>query len=65
MQLWRPLRTTWIHAPAVSTMHGPVRVLPHSKKQDDCFGQFLVRVSCRCGFSREIEAEALARLVGW
>jgi hypothetical protein len=42
-----------------------VRVLNHIKKLDDCFGQFLVRVSCPCGFSREIEPEALARLVGW
>jgi len=32
------------------------------KKLDDCFGQFLVRVS---GASRHIEPEALARLVGW
>ena len=23
---------------------------------DDCFGQFLVRASCRCGTSRHIEA---------
>jgi hypothetical protein len=35
------------------------------KKLDDCFGQFLVRVSCVCGASRHIEPEALARLVGW
>jgi hypothetical protein len=42
-----------------------VRVLPHIKKLEDCFGQFLVRVSCVCGFSREIEPDALARLVGW
>jgi hypothetical protein len=42
-----------------------VRVLAHIKKLDDCFAQFLVRVSCRCGASREIEPEALARLVGW
>jgi hypothetical protein len=42
-----------------------VRVLTHIKKLDDCFGQFLVRVSCPCGASREIEPEALARLVGW
>jgi hypothetical protein len=43
----------------------PVRVLAHITKLDDCFGQFLVRVSCPCGASREIEPEALARLVGW
>jgi len=45
--------------------HAPVRVLPHIKKLDDCFGQFLVRVVCDCGACREIEPEALARLVGW
>jgi hypothetical protein len=42
-----------------------VRVLAHIKKLDDCFGQFLVRVICDCGACREIEPEALARLVGW
>ena len=45
--------------------HAPVRVLTHIKKLDDCFGQFLVRVICNCGACREIEPEALARLVGW
>jgi hypothetical protein len=29
-------------------------VLAHIKKLDDCFGQFLVRVSCPCGTCREI-----------
>jgi hypothetical protein len=42
-----------------------VRVLPHIKKLDDCFGQLFVRVICDCGACREIEPEALARLVGW
>jgi hypothetical protein len=42
-----------------------VRVLTHIKKLDDCFGQFLVRVICDCSAYREIEPEALARLVGW
>jgi hypothetical protein len=42
-----------------------VRVLAHIKKLDDCFGQFLGRVVCECGTCREIEPEALARLVGW
>ena len=42
-----------------------MRVLAHIKKLDDCFGQFTERVTCPCGFSREIEPEALARLVGW
>ena len=45
--------------------HLPVRVLAHIKKLDDCFGQFLVRVTCKCGAVREIKPEALARLVGW
>jgi hypothetical protein len=42
-----------------------VRVLTHIKKLDDCFGDFLVRVVCVCGSCREIEPQALARLVGW
>jgi hypothetical protein len=41
-----------------------VRVLPHIKKLDDCFGDFLVRVACPCGASRHIEPEALARIAG-
>jgi hypothetical protein len=45
--------------------HSRIRVLAHIKKLDDCFGQFLVRVTCVCGASRHIEPEALARLVGW
>jgi hypothetical protein len=42
-----------------------VRVLPHIKRLDDCFGDFLVRVVCECGACREIPPQALARLVGW
>lgn len=42
-----------------------MRVLAHIKKLDDGFGQFLVRVTCKCGAVREITPEALARLVGW
>jgi hypothetical protein len=42
-----------------------VRVLAHIKKLDDCLGDFLVRVSCKCGAVREITPETLARLVGW
>jgi hypothetical protein len=45
--------------------HLAVRVLAHIKKLDDCFGDFLVRVTCKCGAVREITPEALARLVGW
>ena len=48
-----------------SLHHSPVRVLAHIKKLDDYFGQFLVRVTCKCGAVREITPEALARLVGW
>jgi hypothetical protein len=44
--------------------HAHVRVLPHVKRLEDCFGDFLVRVTCPCGVSRHIEPEALARLVG-
>jgi hypothetical protein len=42
-----------------------LRVLAHIKKLDDCFGDFLVRVTCKCGAVREITPGALARLVGW
>jgi hypothetical protein len=42
-----------------------MRVLSHIKKLDDCFGDFLVRVVCECGSCREIQPQALARLVGW
>jgi len=45
--------------------HAPVRVLTHITKLDDCFGDFLVRVTCRCGAVREIPPQALARIVGW
>jgi hypothetical protein len=31
-----------------------VRVLTHIKELDDCFGQFLVRVSCACGASHYV-----------
>ena len=51
-------RTT---GPAVSTMR-LVRVLPHIEPLDDCFGDFLVRVTCPCGASRHIAPEALARI---
>ena len=41
------------------------RVLSHIKRLEDCFGDFLVRVVCECGACREIQPQALARLVGW
>ena len=44
--------------------HAPVRVLPHIKKLDDCFGDLLVCITCSCGVSRHIEPEALARIAG-
>src|ERR1700739_3902918 len=58
------LRQYCMDAFARSAHHAGVRVLAHVKKLDDCFGQFLVRVSCKCGAVREITPEALARLVG-
>jgi hypothetical protein len=39
--------------------HAPVRVLPHIKRLDDCFGDFLVRVVCECGACRDITPQAL------
>jgi len=41
-----------------------MRVLPHVKRLDDCFGDFLVRVvcGCGCGACREITPEALVFL---
>jgi hypothetical protein len=44
--------------------HRSVRVLPHIKKLDDALGDFIVRVTCPCGASRQIEPEALARITG-
>jgi hypothetical protein len=40
---------------AAAPHHAPVRVLPHIKALNDCFGDFLVRVSCPCGASRHID----------
>ena len=51
-------------APAAAPHHAPVRVLPHIKRLDECFGDFLVRVTSPCGTSRHIEPEALARIAG-
>jgi hypothetical protein len=51
-------------APGGTSHDAPVPVLPHIKKLDDCFGDFLVRVNCPCGTSRHIEPEALARIAG-
>jgi hypothetical protein len=47
---------------ATAPHHWPVRVLPHNKRLDECFGDFLVRVVCECGTSRHIDPEALARI---
>ena len=44
--------------------HARVYVLPHIKRLDDCFGDFLVRIGCPCGASRHIAPEALARIAG-
>jgi len=48
-------------APDTASHHARVRVLPHIKRLD-CFGDFLVRVTCPCGASRHIHPEALARI---
>jgi hypothetical protein len=50
---------------AVGLHHSRVRVLPHITKLDDCFGDFLVRVTCHCGEEREVTPESLAQRVGW
>jgi hypothetical protein len=44
---------------AVPPHHTRVRVLPHIKKLDDCFGQFLVRVNCACGAVRGLGSTGL------
>ena len=44
--------------------HATMRVLPHIKRLNECFGDFLVRVTCPCGTSRHIEPEALVRIAG-
>jgi hypothetical protein len=49
---------------ASGSHHLRVLVLPHIKRHDDCFGDFLVRGTCPCGASRHIEPEALARVAG-
>ena len=38
--------------------HAPVRVLPDIKKLDDCFADFLVRITCPCGACKEIPVSA-------
>jgi hypothetical protein len=40
--------------------HTRVRLLPHIKRLDDCFGDFLVRVVCECGACREIQPRAIS-----
>jgi hypothetical protein len=54
----------WMDAPVRRQHHALVRVLPHIKKLDDCFADFLVRVTCPCDAARHIEPEALVRIVG-
>jgi hypothetical protein len=44
--------------------HARVRVLPRIEQLDDCFEDFLLRITCPCGASRHIEPEALARIAG-
>jgi hypothetical protein len=61
----RALAGYCMDAPADAPHHARVRVLPQIRRLDDCFGQFVVRVVSDCGACREIEPEAVARLVGW
>jgi hypothetical protein len=61
----RSLTPSLVSLGSPGQLPAPVRAPPHIKKLDDAFGQFLVRVVCDCGACREIEPEALARLVGW
>ena len=42
-----------------------MRVLTHIKRLDDCFGDYTVRAVCECGACREIQPQALARMVDW
>jgi type II secretory ATPase GspE/PulE/Tfp pilus assembly ATPase PilB-like protein len=43
-----------------------MRTLPHIKQLDDCFSQFLVRITCQsCKTWREVTPESLARIAGW
>jgi hypothetical protein len=49
---------------AAPAHHAPVRVLTHIKKLDDALGHFRVRITCKCGATRECEPEVLARLCG-
>ena len=57
--------TAWTRSLPLRTMRTVRTVLPHIKKLDECFGDFLVRVVCECGACREIQPQALAALVGW
>jgi len=49
----------------VAPHHVCVRVLTHIKRLDDCFGDFLVRVVCKCGACREIQPQSFRDCVGW
>jgi hypothetical protein len=56
-------RRAWLRwAAGVRERSPSAFVLHHIKRLDDCFGDFLVRVTCPCGTSRHIEPEALARI---
>lgn len=59
------LATAWTAAATRGTILG-VRTLSHIKKLDDCFGLFLVRVTCMTSKTwRDVDPEALARIAGW
>jgi hypothetical protein len=43
------MSVTLVPQPMLERRRRRLRVLPHIKKLDDCFGQFLMRVICDCG----------------
>ena len=47
-----------------ASRHTRVRGLPHIKRLDECFGDFLMRVSCPCRASRHVKPAALMRIAG-
>jgi hypothetical protein len=69
----KPLATAWLAAAVhsfllLSHVSLAAGVATPASRQftlvDDCFGDFLVRVTCPCGASRHIEPEMLASIAG-
>lgn len=54
----------WMHSPARrSAPFALCAILTHIERLSDCFGFFDVRISCRCGACRSIDAHELAQRV--